>query len=127
MKYLLDTHVFVWWSISPEKLSSKAISILQDPDNIIFLSLVSVWEMQIKSLLGKLSFPVPLAEVVFKQQANGIWLLPLTLSHIWRLENLPNYHRDPFDRLLISQTMVEQIPLVSNDSQLIQYPTQVVW
>lgn len=106
MNLLLDTHVFIWLSLTPEQLSQRVTDLLMDETNLWFLSLVSVWEMQIKQQLGKLSLNLPLPELIAsQQQTNGLQLLPIELNHIFTLENLPQFHRDPFDRLLIAQAI----------------------
>jgi len=92
------------------------------------LSLASVWEMQIKRQLGKLSLNLPLPELIAsQQQTNGLQLLPIELNHIFMLENLPQFHRDPFDRLLIAQAVTEQIPVLSIDTVFDHYPVQRLW
>lgn len=128
MNLLLDTHVFIWLSLSPERLSEQVTDLLMDETNLWFLSLVSVWEMQIKRQLGKLSLNLPLPELIAsQQQTNGLQLLPIELNHIFTLENLPQFHRDPFDRLLIAQAITEQIPLLSIDTVFDHYPVQRLW
>lgn len=128
MRYLLDTHAFIWWNTDAPELPARVREILANPENIILLSLASVWEMQIKLQVGKLTLPAPLAEIIEKQQhENQIELLPIILSHILALEHLPAHHRDPFDRLLIAQAQVEDIPLLSNDPILARYPVRVIW
>ncbi|MFB2896456.1 type II toxin-antitoxin system VapC family toxin [Aerosakkonemataceae cyanobacterium BLCC-F50] len=128
MNLLLDTHVFIWLSLTPERLSERVTDLLMDETNLWFLSLVSVWEMQIKRQLGKLSLNLPLPELIAsQQQTNSLQLLPIELNHIFTLENLPQFHRDPFDRLLIAQAITEQIPLLSIDTIFDHYPVQRLW
>ncbi|EGJ34238.1 MULTISPECIES: type II toxin-antitoxin system VapC family toxin [Moorena] len=128
MKLLLDTHTFIWLTVSQRKLSEQVKSLLADRQNELFLSLVSVWEMQIKLQLNKLSFNFPLAEVLERQQqTNDLYFLPIELDHIYALASLPLQHRDPFDRLLIAQAVVEQMPLLSIDSVFDGYPIQRLW
>jgi PIN domain nuclease of toxin-antitoxin system len=128
MNLLLDTHVFIWLSLAPEQLSEPVTDLLMDKKNLWFLSLASVWEMQIKGQLGKLSLNLPLPELIAsQQQTNGLQLLPIELYHIFMLENLPQFHRDPFDRLLIAQAITEQIPLLSIDTVFDHYPVQRLW
>lgn len=94
----------------------------------MFLSLVSVWEMQIKIQLKKLTLNIPLSQVRDRQQqVNGLQILPIELAHIFALEKLPNPHRDPFDRLLIAQAFVTQIPILSIDAIFDHYPIQRLW
>jgi PIN domain nuclease of toxin-antitoxin system len=90
--------------------------------------MVSVWEMQIKVQLGKLNLNSTLPDLIESQRrVNNLQLLPIELAHIWGLANLPNHHRDPFDRLLIGQAIAEQVPLVSVDSVFNDYPIQRLW
>ncbi|MEJ5301322.1 MAG: type II toxin-antitoxin system VapC family toxin [Thermodesulforhabdaceae bacterium] len=128
MKLLLDTHTFIWWDSEPAKLSPQALALCQDRQNVLLLSVVSVWEMQIKLQLGKLRLALPLREIVESQRrTNNIEILPVTLEHALTLENLPAHHKDPFDRLLIAQAIVEEAALVSADPNIAKYVVQVVW
>lgn len=100
----------------------------QDRANTVLLSVASVWEMQIKTQLGKLSLNLPLAEMIESQrQANGIEILPVALSHVLGLEKLPAHHKDPFDRMLIGQANAEGAVLVSDDPIFGKYPVKVIW
>jgi len=128
MKLLLDTHTFIWWDSSPQKLSPKALALCQHRENILLLSIGSIWEMQIKIQLGKLSLNLPLPELIeSQQQTNNIEVLPINLTHLFTLDSLPNHHKDPFDRLLISQAIVENAVLVSGDSILANYAVKIEW
>ncbi len=127
MKVLLDTHIFIWWNGNLDMLSPNARSFCEDKDNTLVLSLASVWEMQIKCQLGKLTFNQPLPEIIQSQQRdNGIELLTITTEHIYALQNLPTRHRDPFDRLLIAQANIEQISLVTADPEFHQYEVKLL-
>jgi PIN domain nuclease of toxin-antitoxin system len=128
MNILLDSHTLIWFSQNSPKLSSQAISILEDKSNILFLSLVSIWEIQIKVQLGKLKLDIPLPDVIKDQiQVNDVQILSLKLSHIWTLEILPHHHKDPFDRLLICQAITEHLIILSVDSVFDSYPVQKLW
>ena len=127
MKLLLDTHTFLWWDSEPEKLSRRALELCQNPENTLVLSVASIWEMQIKIQLGKLQIKIPLEEMISQQQKNGIEILPVEASHIFAVESLPNYHKDPFDRLIVAQAIVEDAILVSADPLISQYPVTVEW
>ena len=127
MKLLLDTHVFIWWDSEPGRISTSAMAALRDPANSIFLSVASVWEMVIKVQLGKLTLRQPLADIVAAQQANGITVLAVELGHSLVIEHLPAIHKDPFDRLLIAQSSVEDMELVSADQTFAGYPVRTLW
>ena len=119
MRLLLDTHVFLWMDVDPDKLSGSARDACGDPENSLCLSVVSAWEIQIKRQLGRLTLNVPLKEMVQVQQAtNGLELLAVELHHIHALDQLPLHHNDPFDRLLAAQAQVEGAVLVTADAAL---------
>ena len=127
MKLLLDTHIFIWWADQPEKLSPTALSALEDNANELLLSVVSVWEMQIKIQLGKLKLNLPLKELLENQQkTNDLTVSPVALTHVLALDALPFHHKDPFDRLLIAQGIVEGLTIVTADSQFSAYPIQLL-
>lgn len=128
MNLLLDTHTFVWWRDDPEKLSTKAFELISDPDNEVYLSVVSAWELQIKIALNKFELKESLqSSIEEEQQTNGFQLLPVTLPHVLHLEHLPPHHKDPFDRLLISQAAVENMHLVSGDVRFTDYSISLLW
>lgn len=128
MKLLLDTHTFIWWANEPEKLSEKALAACQDNSNTLILSVVSAWEMQIKMQLGKLRTSRSIEELIkTQQQANSLQVMPIELAHVLNLSNLPAQHKDPFDRLLIAQAIVEGATLVGVDPVFSSYGVQVLW
>ncbi len=128
MNYLLDTHTFIWWDSKPDKLSKKALGLCKDSRNQIFLSAANIWEMQIKQQLGKLVFDIPLESLISEQiKKNDIQILPIKPVHIFTLSELPNIHKDPFDRLLISQARYEAMELLSRDTIFNYYPVDVSW
>lgn len=127
MKLLLDTHAFIWWDSAPERLSSSAVALIRDPTNEVWLSTVSVWEMQIKSQLQKLSLRQPLRTIVEQQQTNGLRVLDLCLEHVLAVEQLPPVHKDPFDRLLAAQAIAESASLLTADPAFAGYPVRIVW
>jgi len=93
MKLLLDTHAFIWWDSDPLRLPANVVAALRDPANSVWLSVASVWEMVVKSQLGKLSLRVPLLEIITEQQANGIVILPVNLDHALAVGSLPGIHK----------------------------------
>jgi PIN domain nuclease of toxin-antitoxin system len=128
VKLLLDTHTFIWWDSEPTKLSATALALLSDPDNDLILSVTSLWEMQIKRQLGKLSLRLLLADIIAHQQAtNGLVVLAITQARVMALDGLPTPHKDPFDRLLVAQANNEGATLVSADAIFGSYPVQVAW
>jgi PIN domain nuclease of toxin-antitoxin system len=128
MKLLLDTHTFIWWDSDSFRLSSHVLKLFLDLENVLMLSVASVWEMQIKLQLGKMKLSIPLAELVESQlRVNKIEILPVKLRHVLALDELPSHHKDPFDRMLISQAVAEGAVLISNDAILSKYPVEVIW
>jgi PIN domain nuclease of toxin-antitoxin system len=127
-KLLLDTHVFIWWASEPKKLSKKALTLCEDRKNILILSVASVWEMQIKIQLGKLKLDEPLSNLIEEQkEINDLQILPVELEHVLALENLAEHHKDPFDRLLVAQSNLEDLKIVSKDSIIRKYTVNVIW
>ncbi|MEL6777513.1 MAG: type II toxin-antitoxin system VapC family toxin [Cyanobacteria bacterium J06597_16] len=124
---LLDTHIFLWLNDRPENLSQAAIESCATPTNELFLSLVSLWEIQIKSQLGKLQISVPWQTMVQRQRDdNGLQILAISEAHIDQLGSLELHHRDPFDRLLIAQAQIEKMRLVSADRAFSNYEVTVI-
>ena len=129
MKYLLDTHVFLWWILDDPRLSKTAREIISDAKTTIFFSVVSAWEIAIKAHLGRIKFTAkPLERFLQEQlQANDVQVLPVLLHHVFREHTLPLLHRDPFDRMLIAQTLEEHLTLITADAQIKAYNVPVVW
>lgn len=126
MRLLLDTQIFIWWDSEPEKLPAGILQRCEDEANTLVLSVVSVWEIQIKAQLGKLDLDRPVQEIVCDQEgSNRVELLPIEARHVFGLQQLPFHHKDPFDRLLIAQAIVEGVPVLSVDSLFTQYPIQL--
>lgn len=112
MKWLLDTHTFLWWLSSPNQLTQPAATAIADPANEVQVSVITLWEIAIKRAIGKLQAPIDLQSDVARA---GFQLLPLTVAHIVATEQLPLHHRDPFDRMLIAQAQLEGATLVTRD------------
>ncbi len=128
MNVLLDTHALIWFYEADPKLSAAARAAITDPANTIFVSAASYWEIAIKLGTGKLTLAVPYPD--FIQHAildNGFRILPIEPRHTAGLIGLPLHHRDPFDRLLIAQAVVEDIPIVSADAAFDPYPVRRIW
>ena len=128
MILLLDTHSFIWFIEGSPRLSDTARTLITDGNNEVFLSIASLWEMAIKSSLGKLALSEPYELLIPTQlRLNRITLLDISLSHPVRVSKLPFHHRDPFDRLLIAQSMVEDIPIISSDAIFDDYGVKRIW
>ena len=128
MKALIDTHVFLWVITTPEKLSKKALQIIENRSNDIFLSPVSCWEIVIKYQINKLDLPKDPNGLILEQiKESEIKILPITAEHAVNILHLPLLHKDPFDRLLISQARVEKLPIITYDSLIKKYEVDVIW
>ncbi len=128
MKLLLDTHVFLWLRNDSQKISPHALAACQNRENTLYLSIASLWEMQIKHQLGKLQLSVSLEEMIEQQcRENGLQLLPVETKHILALYQLPLHHKDPFDRILMAQAILEEAYLVSADNWLKEYQVKLLW
>ena len=128
MKLLLDTHTFLWFIVGNPSLSATARLAIEDQANEKYLSVVSLWEIAIKVSIGKLILSAPFDTLIPQQLSiNGFELLNLEVLHAAALIQLPFHHRDPFDRLLIAQAMVEQMQIVSIDSAIDAYLTTRLW
>ena len=109
-------------------LSDKVLALLEDQRNELFLSLASIWEIQIKLQIGKLSLNVPLSATIEPHlQTNQLQLLPVATKHIYNLSQLPLHHKDPFDRMLIAQALSEDYTLLSKDSMFSAYSVKLIW
>jgi PIN domain nuclease of toxin-antitoxin system len=126
MKVLIDTHVLLWGLQNEAKLSGRVQALLPVAD--VWVSVASLWEIITKVQIGKLVLPSPVGGyLAAKLTANGISVLPLTFDDVRRLEELPLHHRDPFDRILIAQSLEEDLPLVTADPAFGKYPIEVIW
>ena len=128
MNLLLDTHAFLWFDSAPNRLSAKASALITDQANQINISVVTLWEICIKSNLGKLSLRIDLPQMIGEhEQQNGLRVLPIQPNHVYGLEGLPAVHKDPFDRMLVSVARCEGATLVSADAAFQGYPVSVEW
>lgn len=128
MNLLLDTHTFVWWRDDPGKLSTDAFEAISTLENDVFISTVVIWEIQIKLALGKIKLKWPLKDSIdVERKANGFRILPVLLEHSLYINKLPRVHKDPFDRMLIAQAMVEDLTIVSRDVHFSDYKAKLLW
>jgi len=128
MKLLLDTHILIWLINGNKNLSQTARQVIEDESNSLHLSIASLWEITIKTSIGKLELGIPLEQITTNfSLPSGMEILPIHLPHLLILQALPFHHRDPFDRLLISQAKSESLTLVSEDNMFKQYEVEMLW
>ncbi len=127
MKLLIDTHTFLWFISDNRRLIDSARMLLEG-DNELLLSTASLWEIAIKNSIGKLTLDSPFEKFIPEQlNINEINVLPIEVKHLAYVISLPFHHRDPFDRLLIAQSIVEKVPIVSVDSKFDSYSIERIW
>lgn len=126
MKILLDTHVLLWAAGDPKQLSSQAKNLLEDPQNQLYFSAASLWEISIKNKLGRPDFKVDLPVLRRNLLDYGFEEIAINSAHTIAIDALPNIHKDPFDRMLVAQTIVEGITLMTADSVVAEYPVAVI-
>ena len=128
MKALLDTHAFLWWITDDARLSPRARKIIGDGSNELFFSAASGWEIAIKAGLGRIELPAKPAEFITEQLSiNAIQSLPVKMEHALYVAALAAHHRDPFDRLLVAQSKVENLPIITSDAHIAKYGVKVLW
>jgi PIN domain nuclease of toxin-antitoxin system len=128
MKALLDTSTFLWFISDSDRLSIKARNYIADLENNLILSIASLWEIAIKTSIGKLELLRPFDQLIPAQlEENAIEVLPIKLAHLSNIISLKLHHRDPFDRLLIAQSITEKIPVITSDAVFTQYPVDIIW
>ncbi len=127
MKYLLDTHCWLWWVLEPDLLGPQTHRAIAEPKNFVYLSAASTWEATIKASIGKLSLPGGIQQFVKESyERDGFQPLPVIWEHSLGISDLPVLHKDPFDRLLIAQALYENAILVTADPLVSQYPVKVL-
>src|SRR3990167_7785265 len=119
MRYLLDTHIILWWFTTPDKIDNKARKIIRDKSTQVFLSSASFWEMAIKKSLGRLTLPHNLLEAA---AGEGFKILPILPEESLGVADLPLLHADPFDRLLVMQAKLHDLVIITNDEKMAEYP-----
>ena len=128
MRYLLDTHAFLWFVLDDKRISTEAKSIIADSKNTIYFSAASAWEMAIKTKLARLKIVGDFESFIIEQlSTNSFVPLSITISHSLYTERLPQIHKDPFDRIIIAQSKLEDLPLISIDKKIRKYKITVVW
>lgn len=126
MNLLLDTHVLLWWLKDPKRLTEQAASAIRASGNLVFYSAANIWEISIKSSMGKLPV-ISRVEMEDALVADEIRALAITPAHAWSVAELPRHHGDPFDRILIAQARSESLRLVTRDPLMKPYDVEVVW
>lgn len=124
MKFLLDTHALLWWLSDDDQLGRQARELVEDPGNDVLISIVSLWEIAVKTRVGKLEADIK--EITDAVQQGGFTLLDIGITHLLTLAGLPMHHRDPFDHLLIAQAITEDATFISEDRHTARYPVRTV-
>ena len=131
MKYLLDTCAWIFLQTAPEKLGQSTLRLIEDTNNELLLSVASVWELSIKTFSGNLTPPVPLDHfddyLIKRLQTQNIATLGISVKHAVRAASLPFHHKDPFDRMIIAQSELEDAVIVTNDETFSRYGVVVIW
>ncbi len=125
--YLIDTHCWLWWHIAPDRLANRTIELIENAETVIFFSVVSAWEIVIKYNLKKLRLPLPPSLYITKRlEISYMDIIPVHLAHVLQVEKLPDYHKDPFDRLLVAQAITENLTVITCDHQFRQYDIEIM-
>lgn len=127
MDLLLDTHSLIWFLNGDDKLSEKAKSAIEEPSNSKIVSIASIWEIAIKISIDRFRFPKGFKYFLDMVEDNGFEILPITFEHAVKLSTLEFIHRDPFDRLLIAQSMADSLTIVTKDDYIKQYQIHTIW
>lgn len=128
MKYLLDTHIFLWWITDDERLPAAVRERIRDRRNVLYLSAASAWEIAIKASLGRLEFAGDPQRLIPEQMSlNAIEALPIQMAHALRVYMLRRHHGDPFDRLLVAQAQLEDMPIITDDPEFANYQVDLAW
>ena len=125
--FLLDTNALIWTLSDPEELSNPAKDVITNSDNKLFVSIATLWETTIKQSIGKLDLEGDVLDIVEECEREGINILSIQPQHLKKLEKLPLIHRDPFDRLIISQAIYEDLTIITKDSMIPKYDVSVLW
>jgi PIN domain nuclease of toxin-antitoxin system len=127
MDFLLDTNAFLWFSEDNPKLSPTAKKYIEDPNNYCYMSIASLWEISIKISLNKINLKISFEKFFRLIEDNGFKVLPITFEHTLQVSKLIFHHKDPFDRLIISQAIVEDVPIITSDEIFNSYKIKCIW
>lgn len=126
MRFIIDTHILIWFLEGNKLLSKSRRQIIADPNNDVFVSIASLWEIAIKISIGKLTLVKPFGDVIKQIAAENIEFLEISPEHTLQVSILPFHHRDPFDRILISQSQIENFPVMSDDGEFGKYGIKIL-
>lgn len=127
MSLLFDTHALIWFFTDLDRLPKKVINLAENPSNNCLVSIASLWEIAIKHSINRLELEISLEDFYNEIKCPVIKIQPINPNHLLQIERLPNYHRDPFDRLIIAQAMAEEYTIVTKDQAFISYPANILW
>ena len=127
MKILLDTHAFIWFLEGSDRLSEKAKNAIESKTNSSYISIASLWEMAVKVSIGKMDMEMSFDDLNQLAYDNKITILPITFEHTKLISQLPFHHKDPFDRMIISQALVENMPILTIDNYFSAYTRNIIW
>ena len=127
MQILLDTHAFIWFISGDDTLSPKVIKAIKDVNNKCYLSIASIWEIAIKKSIKKLELKSDFNKIIDFLADNEIEILPITFEHLQKLLQLDFHHRDPFDRIIIAQSLVEELSIITKDEHFPKYGNNILW
>lgn len=127
INYLLDTHTLIWFLEGDNQLSRKAKNYIETNEKNNFISIASLWEISIKLSIGKLELKKPFSDISKEIFNNGFQILPIVFEDTLHVSELPFHHRDPFDRIIISQCLTNKLLLISKDPAFLDYPIEVIW
>lgn len=128
MKAIMDTQAFLWWIMDDQRLSPPARSVIADGSNELYLSVASVWEIVIKVRIGRLKLSDK-PEILIPEHLvkNSFESLDINIRHVLNIANLPEYHKDPFDRIIISQSIIEDFNIITSDREFSKYKVKIIW
>ena len=127
MNILLDTHAFIWFAQDHDRVSQDIKNLIEDPNNCCYISIGSIWEMAIKISLDRLRLSIPIQDIEKELESYGFLILPVLFRHLVKLSSLEFHHRDPFDRLLISQAQTDNLILISSEPEFKKYNVNLIW
>lgn len=126
MRTIIDTHILIWFLEGNPTLSKSRRQLIAAAQNEIFVSIASLWEIAIKISIGKLAMAKPISDVIKQITTQNIEILPISTDHILKVSSLPFHHRDPFDRIIIAQSQVENLPIITDDADFANYNVKIL-